>query len=61
MVATLADDKFKCIFLNENDRIPIQFLLKYISKSPVDNKPALVQVMACCLFCTQFIDTYMRH
>ena len=24
MAAILADDTFKCIFLNENDRIPIQ-------------------------------------
>ena len=25
----LADDIFKCIFLNENDRIPIQISLKF--------------------------------
>ena len=41
-----ADDKFKCIFVNENDRIPIRISLKFVSKSPIDYKPALVQVMA---------------
>ena len=40
------DDIFNCIFLNKNHRIPIQISLKYIPKSPIDNKPALVQVMA---------------
>ena len=30
MAAVLADDIFKCIFLNENDRIPIQISLKYV-------------------------------
>ena len=46
MTAILADDIFKCIFLNENDRIPIELSLKSVSRGPVDNKPALVQVMA---------------
>ena len=46
MAAIVADDIFKCIFLNENDRIPIQISLKFVSRSPIDNKPALVQVMA---------------
>ena len=46
MAAILADDIFKCIFLNENDRIQIQISLKFVSRSPIDNKPALVQVMA---------------
>ena len=40
------DNIFKCIFLNENDRIPITISLKYAHRSPIDNKPALVQVMA---------------
>ena len=34
-----------CIFLNENDRIPIQISFNYDPRSPIDNKPALVQVM----------------
>ena len=48
MAAFLADDIFNCIFLNWNDRIPIQMSLKYVPMSPIDNKPALVQVMAWC-------------
>ena len=46
MAAVLADDIFKCIFLNENDIIPLQISLKFVPRSPVDNKPALVQIMA---------------
>ena len=46
MAAILADDTFKCIFLNENDRILIQILLKFAPRSPFENMPALVQVMA---------------
>ena len=36
-----ADDIFNCIFLNENDAIPIQIPVKYVPGSPIDNKPAL--------------------
>ena len=39
MAAILADDIFKCIFLNENDRISIQFSLKFLPDSPIDNDP----------------------
>ena len=46
MAAILADDIFNCIFLNENDRIPIQISLEYVLRSPIEVKPALVQVMA---------------
>ena len=42
----LAGDIFKCIFLNENDSIPISISLKSVPRSPIDNKPALVQVIA---------------
>ena len=42
MAAILADDIFKCIFLNKDDRIPIQFSLKFVPDSPIDNNPALV-------------------
>ena len=38
----LADSNFKCIFSNENYRIPIRISLKFISRSPIDNKAALV-------------------
>ena len=46
MVAIVAQYIFKCIFLNENDRILIQISLKFVPRSPINNKPALVQVMA---------------
>ena len=46
MAASLADDIFKWIYLNENDIIPIQISLKFVPRSPIDNKPALVQAMA---------------
>ena len=34
MSTTLADDNFKCIFLNENYRVPIRFSLKFVPRSP---------------------------
>ena len=46
MAAIVADNIFKCFFLNENDRILIQLSLKFVPRSPIDNKPALVQIMA---------------
>ena len=46
MATILADHIFKCIFLNENDRIMIRISLKFVPMSPIDNTPALVQVMA---------------
>ena len=56
--------------VNENDRIPIQISLKFVPRSPVDNKPALVQVMAWRQtgdkpspepVLAQFPDAYIRH
>ena len=41
-----ADDIFKCIFLNENVWILIKILLKFVPKDPINNIPALVQIMA---------------
>ena len=41
-----ADDIFKCIFLNENIWIPIEISLKFVPKGPINNIPALVQIMA---------------
>ena len=46
MAAILADDIFKFISLNENDRITIQTSHKFIHRRPIDRKSALVQVMA---------------
>ena len=70
LAAIFADDNFKCIFFNGNDRILIGISLKFVPRSPVGNKPALVQVMAWCqtgdkplpepMF-IQFTDTYMQH
>ena len=37
MAAILADTNFKCIFLNENDRILIEISLKFVPRSPVYN------------------------
>ena len=70
MAAILADNIFKLIFSNENDRIPIQILLKFVARSPIDNKPALVQVMAWRWIgdkplsepmLSRFTDAYMWH
>ena len=70
MSSTLADNNFKYIFLNENYRILIWFSLKFVPRSPIYNKHALVQVMAWHWsgnkplpepMLTQFTDTYMRH
>ena len=41
-----ADDTFKRIFLNENVRISIKISLKFVPKGPINNNPALVQIMA---------------
>ena len=69
MAAILADI-YNSTFLNENHRIPIQISLKYIPMSPIDNKAALVQVMAWRRtgdkplsepMMTRFSDAYMRH
>ena len=70
MAAILADNIFKCIFLNENIRISIQISLKFVPNGLIDNKPALVQVMAWHqtgdkplpeAMLTQFTGTYMWH
>ena len=40
------DDTFNRIFVNENVRILIKFSLKFVPNGPVNNIPALVQMMA---------------
>ena len=40
------DDIFKCIFLIENAWISIWISLKFVPKGPINNIPALVQIMA---------------
>ena len=63
------DDIFKCIFL-ENIWISIQISLKFVPKGPINNIPALVQVMAwrrpgdkplSDSMMVKFTDAYMRH
>ena len=41
-----ADDIFKHIFFNENVWISIKISLKFVPKGPINNIPALVQIMA---------------
>ena len=41
-----ADDTFKRIFLSENVRILIKISLKFVPMGPINNNPALVQIMA---------------
>ena len=64
------DDIFKRIFFNENVRISIKISLKFVPKGPINNIPALVQIMAWRRtgdkplsepMMTQFNDAYMRH
>ena len=65
-----ADDIFKCIFLNENVWISIKISLKFVPKGPINNIPALVQIMAWRRtgdkplsepMMTQLNYAYMRH
>ena len=41
-----ADDIFKCIFFNGNVWMSIEISLKFVPKRPINNIPALVQIMA---------------
>ena len=41
-----ADDIFTCVFLNEDISISINISLKFVPKGPINNIPALVQIMA---------------
>ena len=41
-----SDDIFKCLFLNENIRISIEISLKFVPRGPINNIPALSQIMA---------------
>ena len=40
------DDVFKCVFLNSNVWISRKISLKFVPKSPINNIPSLVQIMA---------------
>ena len=66
----ITDDIFKSIF-NENVWISITISLKFVPKSPIDYKSAMVQVMANWhrtgekplpkSMLTQFTDAYIRE
>ena len=70
MAAILAEDIFKCIFLNEDIWILIIISLKFVRNGQITNIPLLVQVMAWCRtgnkplpepMLNQFTDACMRH
>ena len=70
MAAILADNIFKCIFLNEKTQISIKISLKFVLKGPINKIPAWVQIMAWRRpgdkplsepMLTQFTDPYMWH
>ena len=42
------DDILKCILLNENVWLSNKISLKFVPKGPINNIPALVQIMAWC-------------
>ena len=65
-----ADDIFRCILVNEKLCILNKISLKLIPKGPIDNDPALVQIMVWRQvgdkplpepLMTLFTDAYMRH
>ena len=65
-----ADDIFKCIFLNEKFCILIWISMKFVPTGPIDNKEAVVKVMAWCRIgnkplpepmLIQFTEAYMWH
>ena len=70
MAAYLPDDIFNRISLNKNVWISIKMSLHFVPNGPIDNKPALAQVMAWHRagdkplsepMLTRFSDAYMRH
>ena len=70
MAAILADDIFKYIFLNENVWISVKISLKFVPKGPINNMPALVQIIPWCRpgdkplsdpMLSRFTDAYMQH
>ena len=46
MVGIFPDDIIKCSFFNENVWISNRISLKFVSEVPINNVPALVQIMA---------------
>ena len=65
-----SDDIFKCLYLNKNVWISIRISLMFVPKGPINNIPALVQIMVWYrignkplseTMLTRFTDAYMRH
>ena len=70
MAAILADDISKRIYLNKKIQSFIEILLRFVPKGAIDNRPALVKIMAWRLFgakplseamLTRYTDIYMWH
>ena len=70
MAAIMADDNFKQIFFNENVWISINISLMFVSKGPINNIPALLQIMVWRRpgdmplsepMLTRFTDAYMQQ
>ena len=55
-----ADDTVNRIFVNENVRISINFSLKFVPQGPINNIPALVQIMAISHYLNQWWFVYRR-
>ena len=64
------DNIFRCILVNEKFCILIKISLKFVPKGPIDNNPALIQIMAWHRIgdkplsepmLTQFADAYIQH
>ena len=69
-LAAILEDIFKCNLLDENVWISIEISLNFVPEGPINNIPALVQIMArrrpgdkplSEAMLTQFTDAYMRH
>ena len=68
MAAILANNNLNVFSLMKMIRVLIQISLKLVSRSPIDKKPALVQVMAWRIgekpvsepMLTQFTNTYVH-
>ena len=70
MAAIFADNILGCIFLNENVWILLKISLKFVPKGPINNIPALLQIMAWRRpgdkplsepMLTRFTGAYMQH
>ena len=46
MARSFADDTFKRILVNGNVKSSMKISLKFVPKGPINNNPALVQIMA---------------